>query len=90
VAPTQVNTVPGYQGVVKDPEEAVKIAKDIGYPVMIKASAGGGGKGMRVAYSESSIRTQGSAGHASGPVITPMGPPRLSGQGPSRRSLTNH
>lgn len=48
----QVNTVPGYQGIVKDADEAVKIAQDIGYPVMIKASAGGGGKGMRVAYSE--------------------------------------
>lgn len=43
--------MPGYQGIVKDADEAVKIAKDIGYPVMIKASAGGGGKGMRVAYS---------------------------------------
>lgn len=47
-----MNTVPGYQGIVKDADEAVKIAQDIGYPVMIKASAGGGGKGMRVAYSE--------------------------------------
>jgi propionyl-CoA carboxylase alpha chain len=48
----QVNTVPGYQGIVKDADEVVKISKEIGYPVMIKASAGGGGKGMRVAYGE--------------------------------------
>jgi len=47
-----VHTVPGYQGIVKDGEEAAKIAKEIGYPVMIKASAGGGGKGMRVAYND--------------------------------------
>lgn len=46
-----MHTVPGYQGVIKNEEEAVKIAKEVGYPVMIKASAGGGGKGMRVAYS---------------------------------------
>ena len=47
-----VSTVPGYMGVIKDADEAVKIANDIGYPVMIKASAGGGGKGMRVAYND--------------------------------------
>ncbi len=46
----KVSTVPGYLGVIEGPEEAVKIADDIGYPVMIKASAGGGGKGMRVAW----------------------------------------
>ncbi|MEJ8574712.1 acetyl/propionyl/methylcrotonyl-CoA carboxylase subunit alpha [Microbaculum marinum] len=45
-----VSTVPGYLGVIEDSEQAVRIAEDIGYPVMIKASAGGGGKGMRVAY----------------------------------------
>ena len=44
-----VSTVPGYMGVIKDADEAVKIAREIGYPVMIKASAGGGGKGMRLA-----------------------------------------
>ncbi len=44
-----VSTVPGFMGVIKDAEEAVSIARDIGYPVMIKASAGGGGKGMRLA-----------------------------------------
>jgi hypothetical protein len=45
-----VNVVPGYVGEIDDTEHAVKIANDIGYPVMIKASAGGGGKGMRLAY----------------------------------------
>ncbi len=47
-----VSTVPGYMGVIKDADEAVKIAKEIGYPVMIKASAGGGGKGMRLAWND--------------------------------------
>jgi propionyl-CoA carboxylase alpha chain len=47
-----VNIVPGYDDIVKDSDEAVKIAKDIGYPVMLKASAGGGGKGMRIAWNE--------------------------------------
>jgi propionyl-CoA carboxylase alpha chain len=46
-----VNTVPGYLGVIADENEAARIASDIGYPVMIKASAGGGGKGMRVVES---------------------------------------
>ncbi len=44
-----VNTIPGWNAAIESPEEAVKIARDIGYPVMIKASAGGGGKGLRVA-----------------------------------------
>ncbi|MDH3579053.1 MAG: acetyl-CoA carboxylase biotin carboxylase subunit [Hyphomicrobiales bacterium] len=48
-AKAKVNTVPGHLGVIKDAKEAVKIADSIGYPVMIKASAGGGGKGMRIA-----------------------------------------
>ena len=48
--------VPGYLGVIKDAEEAVKIAKDIGYPVMIKASAGGGGKGMRLSWNDQETR----------------------------------
>ena len=52
----RVNTVPGYLGVIKDDEEAVKIAHEIGYPVMIKASAGGGGKGMRIARSDQEVR----------------------------------
>ena len=45
-----VNTIPGFDGVVPDVGMAVKVAQDIGYPVMIKASAGGGGKGMRIAW----------------------------------------
>src|SRR5690606_16429374 len=51
-AAANVSTVPGYLGEISDAKEAVKIASEIGYPVMIKASAGGGGKGMRIAYSE--------------------------------------
>jgi propionyl-CoA carboxylase alpha chain len=51
-----VSTVPGYLGVIKDAEEAAKIAKEIGYPVMIKASAGGGGKGMRIAHNDQEAR----------------------------------
>ncbi len=47
-----VNCVPGHIGLIKDTNEAVKIAREIGYPVMIKASAGGGGKGMRIAYND--------------------------------------
>ena len=45
-----VSTVPGHMGLIADSKEAVKIADSIGYPVMIKASAGGGGKGLRIAY----------------------------------------
>ncbi len=48
----QVNTIPGWNEAIETPEQAVKIAKDIGYPVMIKASAGGGGKGLRVAFND--------------------------------------
>ncbi|MFN0263892.1 acetyl-CoA carboxylase biotin carboxylase subunit [Tepidamorphus sp. 3E244] len=51
----KVNTVPGHLGVIEDPDEAVKIADEIGYPVMIKASAGGGGKGMRIAHSADEV-----------------------------------
>jgi len=51
----KVNTVPGYLGVIKDVAEATRIANEIGYPVMIKASAGGGGKGMRIAWSEKEV-----------------------------------
>ena len=50
-----VSTVPGYVGVVESPREAARIAAEIGYPVMIKASAGGGGKGMRIAWSDLEI-----------------------------------
>jgi propionyl-CoA carboxylase alpha chain len=51
-----VNVVPGFLGEIVDTEDAVRIASDIGYPVMMKASAGGGGKGMRLAYSEQDVR----------------------------------
>jgi len=51
-----VNVIPGYTDVVRDAEHAVEIANDIGYPVMLKASAGGGGKGMRVAWNEAECR----------------------------------
>src|ERR1044071_3875140 len=54
-AKAKVSTVPGHLGVIKDAKEAVKIAEEIGYPVMIKASAGGGGKGMRIAYSRKEV-----------------------------------
>jgi propionyl-CoA carboxylase alpha chain len=49
-AKAKVSTVPGFLGEIADAKQAVKIAAEIGYPVMIKASAGGGGKGMRIAY----------------------------------------
>jgi len=51
-----VNTIPGYTDVVSDGEQAVTISNDIGYPVMLKASAGGGGKGMRVAWNDEECR----------------------------------
>jgi propionyl-CoA carboxylase alpha chain len=51
-AEAKVNTIPGWNAAIATPEQAVKIARDIGYPVMIKASAGGGGKGLRVAFDD--------------------------------------
>ena len=54
-AAANVSTVPGYLGVIESPEHAVEIADGIGYPVMIKASAGGGGKGMRIAHSSGEV-----------------------------------
>ncbi len=51
-----VNTVPGHMDLIEDADHAVKISKEIGYPVMIKASAGGGGKGMRVAFDDEEAR----------------------------------
>ncbi|MCB4455157.1 acetyl-CoA carboxylase biotin carboxylase subunit [Leisingera sp. McT4-56] len=51
-----VSTVPGYMGLIADADEAVKISNEIGYPVMIKASAGGGGKGMRIAWNDEEAR----------------------------------
>ena len=51
-----VNVVPGFVGEIEDTEHAVRISNEIGYPVMMKASAGGGGKGMRLAYNEQDVR----------------------------------
>ena len=51
-AEAKVNTIPGYNDAISGPEQAVEIARGIGYPVMIKASAGGGGKGLRVAFND--------------------------------------
>src|SRR6187551_1341715 len=55
-AAAKVSTVPGHLGVIESEAEAVKIAEEIGYPVMIKASAGGGGKGMRIAHSKADVK----------------------------------
>ncbi|WP_146344735.1 acetyl-CoA carboxylase biotin carboxylase subunit [Phaeobacter marinintestinus] len=52
----KVSTVPGYMGLIEDAEDAVKISNEVGYPVMIKASAGGGGKGMRIAWNDQEAR----------------------------------
>ncbi len=54
-AAARVSTVPGHLGVIENEVEAIAIAEQIGYPVMIKASAGGGGKGMRIAYSNGEV-----------------------------------
>src|SRR6516165_4865167 len=54
-AKAKVSTVPGHLGVIEDARHAVRIADEIGYPVMIKASAGGGGKGMRIAHSTAEV-----------------------------------
>jgi len=54
-ARARVSTVPGHLGVIEDDNQAIAIAEEIGYPVMIKASAGGGGKGMRIAFSKSEV-----------------------------------
>lgn len=51
-----VSTVPGYMGLIEDADEAVRISQEVGYPVMIKASAGGGGKGMRIAWNDDEAR----------------------------------
>lgn len=48
--------IPGFDGEVKDEDHAIEISRDIGYPVMIKASAGGGGKGMRIAWNDDEAR----------------------------------
>ena len=54
-ARAKVSTVPGHLGVIEDDNQAVVIAEEIGYPVMIKASAGGGGKGMRIAFDRQGV-----------------------------------
>src|ERR1051325_4392097 len=54
-ARAKVSTVPGHLGVIEDDKQAVKIAEEIGFPVMIKASAGGGGKGMRIAHGRAEV-----------------------------------
>src|SRR6202045_1314024 len=54
-ARAKVSTVPGFLGVIEDEKHAVRIAEEIGYPVMIKASAGGGGKGMRIAHAKAQV-----------------------------------
>jgi propionyl-CoA carboxylase alpha chain len=54
-AAAKVSTVPGHLGVIRNEVEAIEIAEEIGYPVMIKASAGGGGKGMRIAHSKAEV-----------------------------------
>ena len=51
-----VSCVPGHMGLIESADEAIKISKEIGYPVMIKASAGGGGKGMRIAWNDTEAR----------------------------------
>ncbi|MHB8810681.1 MAG: acetyl-CoA carboxylase biotin carboxylase subunit [Desulfobulbaceae bacterium] len=51
-----VNTIPGHDGIIRDPAHAVDVARKIGYPVMLKASAGGGGKGIRIVFSDAECR----------------------------------
>src|SRR4029077_16155855 len=51
-----VSTVPGYLGIIPDADAAMRVAHDIGYPVMVKAPAGGGGKGMRIAHDDTELR----------------------------------
>ena len=55
-AAANVSTVPGHLGVIRDEDHAMQIAEEIGFPVMIKASAGGGGKGMRIAHSAGEVK----------------------------------
>ena len=52
----KVNCIPGFDGEIKDADHCVELSKEIGYPVMIKASAGGGGKGMRIALNDQDAR----------------------------------
>ena len=55
-ARAKVSTVPGHLGVIEDEKQAIAIAEQIGFPVMIKASAGGGGKGMRIAFNKAEVK----------------------------------
>eukprot|EP00914_Ancora_sagittata_P025642 GHVO01050787.1.p1 GENE.GHVO01050787.1~~GHVO01050787.1.p1 ORF type:complete len:689 (-),score=125.13 GHVO01050787.1:610-2430(-) len=55
-AAAKVNLIPGFDGEVENEDDAVRISNDIGYPVMVKASAGGGGKGMRIAWNDDECR----------------------------------
>lgn len=55
----KVNTIPGYNDAIVGADQAVYVAKEIGYPVMIKASAGGGGKGLRVAFNDAKEAAEG-------------------------------
>ncbi|MGB6284366.1 MAG: biotin carboxylase N-terminal domain-containing protein, partial [Xanthobacteraceae bacterium] len=55
-ARAKVSIVPGHLGVIEDDDQAIAIAEQIGFPVMIKASAGGGGKGMRIAFNKSEVK----------------------------------
>jgi propionyl-CoA carboxylase alpha chain len=51
-----VNTIPGFDGIIRDKDHAVEVSNEIGYPIMLKASAGGGGKGIRIAFSDEDCR----------------------------------
>ena len=67
----KVNTIPGWNDAIESAERAVEIARDIGYPVMIKASAGGGGKGLRVAFNDKEA-LEGFTALASATACSPM------------------
>ena len=70
-----VSTIPGHDGIIADVDQAVRVAEEIGYPVMLKASAGGGGKGMRMAWNEEECR-QGFA-RAASEAMTSFGDDRM-------------
>jgi len=70
-----VRTVPGHPDVIESPDEAVRIAAQIGYPVMLKASAGGGGKGMRIAHNDEACRD--GFQRATGEARSAFGDPRV-------------
>jgi propionyl-CoA carboxylase alpha chain len=70
-----VNTIPGFTEALRDADQAVEVARDVGFPVMLKASAGGGGKGMRVVYAEGEVRDGFSA--AASEAISSFGDDRI-------------